>query len=344
MRTFVPKGMVVSAVLACVAGGLSVLAGCGDDSSNPRQPIVPEQPNIIVITADDLGWRDTSIYGNPDIDTPSIDRLAREGVRFENAFVAASSCSPSRASFMTGQVPHTNGVTGLAHAHLDMTLPPFYPTLASILREAGYHTALEGKWHVAPYFPTDWYGYEERLSGILPSAHRVQDTSRTLAFLERNRDRRFYLELNYMNNHRDDFGNFQFDPDFPVSPDDVTVPEYWTLPDWPEIRLEVAKFYSQTRKMDHMIGEILDRLDELGIAETTIVVFFSDNGPPFPGNKMTPYDRGTGTPLIVRWPQGIRSGAAVTSLVSTIDILPTLLEAAGIPSPTAVEGYPSCLY
>ena len=307
--------------------------GCHGDPPEIDGP----PPNVILITADDLGWRDLGCYGNRQISTPNIDRLAREGAKFENAFVVASSCSPSRASLLTGQYPHTNGVTGLTHRHIDKALTPGTGTIPSNLKGAGHRTALEGKWHVSPLFPTSWYGFDERLSGILPKDHHIESDCVSVDFIERHRDRPFYLELNYMNNHRDDFGEFSFDPDFPVDPERVTVPEYWSLPNWPEIRLEVAKYYSQTMKMDGMIGRVLDRLDTLGISERTLVLFVSDNGPPFPGNKMTLYDRGIGTPLLVRWPGRVPAGLTVESLVSSIDVMPTLLEACGLPVPGSVQ-------
>jgi N-sulfoglucosamine sulfohydrolase len=229
-------------------------------------------------------------------------------------------------------------VTGLTHVHPLRSLSPSRQTLPSVLAGRGFHTALEGKWHVSPYLPTSWYGYQERLSGVLAKDMVIQDSSRTLEFIRRNRDHRFYLEINYMNNHRDEEGEFHFAPGFPIEPDAVRVPTYLQLPDWPEIRLELAKFYSQTRKMDAMIGEVLDLLEELGLAENTLVVFVSDNGAPFPGNKMTLYDRGIGTPLILRWPARIPGALIVDDLATTIDLLPTVLEAAGIEVPGSVEG------
>ncbi|MBN1635749.1 MAG: sulfatase-like hydrolase/transferase, partial [Deltaproteobacteria bacterium] len=203
-------------------------------------------PNIILITADDLGWKDLGCYGNSEISTPNIDCIAANGVLFTNAFVVSSSCAPSRASFITGQYPHTNRVDGLTHIHKRKSLSPFHTTLPEILSQKGYNTALEGKWHVSPYLPASWYGYNKRLSGMLPKDMWIKDTEKTLEFIRANKDNRFYLEVNYMNNHRDDNGEFHFDPEFPVDPAAVHVPEYWTLPDWDEIRLEVAKFYSQT--------------------------------------------------------------------------------------------------
>ena len=147
-----------------VAAALLALA-CG---AEPPPAADARGPNVLLITADDLGWRDPSSYGNPDVETPSIDRLAAEGMRFTRAFVAASSCSSSRASLTTGQYPHTHGVTGLSHRHPSRMLSPAtHAQLADVLADAGYRTGLAGKWHVAPYLPTGWYGYDERMGGLM---------------------------------------------------------------------------------------------------------------------------------------------------------------------------------
>jgi arylsulfatase A-like enzyme len=324
--------------MTALAGASTALGtgftGCGRGTLSKD----PNRPNVIFITADDLGWRDLRCFGNTEVKTPNIDRLAKEGMMFTETFVVASSCAPSRASFITGQYPHTNGVTALTHIKKSRSLMPFYETLPSILSENGYNTALEGKWHVSPYLPTGWYGYRERLSGMLPKDFWIENSEKAVKFIEDNRENRFYLELNYMNNHRKDDGEFYFADGFPVDPKDVTVPEYWTLPDWEEIRLEVAKFYSQTMKMDSMIGDVLNKLDELGLTENTLVVFVSDNGPPFPGNKMTLYDRGTGVPLLFRLPGVIEPGTTYDGLANTIDIMPTILEACGLEIPDGVQG------
>lgn len=320
--------------LTTMALGPLASAGCGSSSFSTDTSL----PNIIFITADDLGWKDLSCYGNRDIETSNIDRLAHQGVKFTGAFVVSSSCAPSRASFITGQYPHTHGVTGLTHIYKTRSLSPCHFTLPSILSDNGYNTALMGKWHVSPYLPTSWYGYNERLSGMFPRDFWIRDITPALDFIDRNKDNRFYLELNFMQNHRDAYGEFSMDPDFPVDPKKISVPDYWTLPDWKEIKEDVAKYYSQTLRMDYFVGRVLDRLDKLGLYENTMVVFVSDNGPPYPGNKMTNYDRGTGTPLLIRYPEKIDAGKGIDHLVNTIDITPTILAAAGIAVPGAVEG------
>ncbi len=320
-------------VVIAVTSIVFSLLGCANQFTSE-----PSMPNLILITADDLGWKDLSCYGNSDISTPNIDRLANEGVKFTHAFVAASSCAPSRASLITGQYPHTNGVTGLTHIYKSKSLSPFHQTLPKLLKDSGYNTALQGKWHVSPFLPTSWYGYKKRLSGVLPKHFHINDSEKAINFIRQNKDNRFYLELNFIQNHRDDFGEFHFDPEFPVNPEHIRVPAYWTLPDWPEIREDVAKFYSQTLKMDKLIGDILQTLDKLGLSENTMIVFISDNGPPYPGNKMTLYDRGTGTPLLIRWPQRIKDHRIIKNLVNSIDVMPTILESAGIVVPEDVEG------
>jgi arylsulfatase A-like enzyme len=309
---------------------------CG--SKEPPRGLPGETPNIILIVADNLGWKDLGCFGNNDIDTPNIDRLAEQGARFTNAFITSSSCSPSRASIITGMHPHSNGVTGLTHIHKRLMLSPFASTLADGLSERGYMTGFEGKWHVSPYLPVSWFGYRERLSGMMPKDFHIPSSEKSVEFIERNKDRPFYLELNYIDTHRDAYGAFHFADGFPVDPENVEIPEYYALPDWPEIRADVARYYSNTSQMDKKIGEILDKLDVLGLAEDTLVCFLSDNGAQFPGGIMSLYDRGIGTPVVMRWPAQIPAGVVDDNLVSTIDIMPTLLDAAGCPIPESVQG------
>ena len=325
-----------SALAGAAGAGLPLawVTGCGG-----RGKVSGEAGwNILFITADDLGWKDLACYGNDSIHTPALDRLADEGARFTNAFVVASSCAPSRASLITGQYPHTHGVNALPWIRKRAMLSPFRTTLPELLRKAGSRTAIQGKWHPSPYLPTQWYGYCERLSGMRPKTWGIDSAEKALAFIERHRQRSWFLEINFMQNHRDVFGQFHWDPAFPVDPADVHVPDYWALPDWPEIREEVAKFYSQTMKMDRIIGDLLRGLDEKGLTGNTIVVFISDNGPPFPGCKMTCYDRGTAVPLLMRMPGHIAPGSLMRNLTSSIDIMPTLLEALGMPVPDDIEG------
>ena len=191
---------------------------------------------------------------------------------------------------------------------------------------------------MSPYVPVGWYGYNERLSGILPSEWHIRDARKSIDFIRRNKDNRFYLEINFIQTHREDSGEFNYAPGFPVDPAKVRVPEYMTLPDFSEIRADLSKFYSQLLHMDAVIGDIMKALDDMGLAENTLVVFLGDNGPPYPGNKITLYDRGTGVPLILRWPTRFTANRAEAGLVNSIDIMPTILAACGIAAPKDTQG------
>lgn len=304
---------------------------CGDNAG----PIVGPR-NIVLITGDDLGWRDLASYGNANLATPNLDRLKRGGVAFTRAFDVTSSCSSSRATYATGQYPHTHGVTGLVHRMPELSLPEGTPTLASHLRDAGFHTAIEGKWHCAFPATPDGYGYVEVMTTFL--TQWIEDSSQTVAFIERTAGKRFYLELNYMNPHRDLMGNLVQHPDHPVDPDAIEIPAYIHLPDVPGLREELAAYYSQVDRMDVMIGEVVDALEKHGLLDETLIVFISDNGPPFPGNKCNLFDRGTGTPWFFHWPAGLPSGVERSDLVSSLDLMPTLLDVVGVAVPPEVQG------
>jgi arylsulfatase A-like enzyme len=157
---------------AAAAALAPALAGCGDDP-----PIVGPR-NIVLITGDDLGWKDLASYGNPNIRTPNLDRLVAGGVSFRRAFDATSTCSSSRTTWATGQYPHTHGVTGLVHRMPELSLPKGTPTLASRLRDAGFHTAIEGKWHCAFPETPDAYGYREVMTTLL--TQWIEDSTRTV--------------------------------------------------------------------------------------------------------------------------------------------------------------------
>src|SRR6056297_1033542 len=318
---------------AAVTAGMMLPTGCGSKNFSTD----PDQPNILFMTADNLGWHDLSLYGNTNISTPNIDSIGKNGAKFERVFCVSSSCAPSRASFLTGQYPHTHGVNALTHLKKTRALSPFHTTLPDLLKKAGYNTAHQGKWHVSPYLPTSWYGYNERLSGLLPDAQIIRDSKDTIDFLKRNRNNRFYLEVNYTNSHRNRLDEYEMQDEFPVDWEKVKVPGYMAMPDWPEIRKDLARYYSENLQMEKMIGEVLQALDELGLAENTMVLFVSDNGPHYPGMISTLYDRGVATPMLARWPGKIQHGTKIPHMVNTIDIMPTFLEAAGIKPPKEVQ-------
>lgn len=321
----------------------AALAGCGRKSSatdsgpsdRKGEDTTATLRGVIFITADDLGWKDLSAYGLTAIETPAIDRLVHEGVSFSHCFDVVSTCSSSRATYVTGQYPHTHGVTGLVHRMPELSLPTDHPTSIRRMEAAGWDIAIQGKWHLAFGEWAEAFGYGQYLTTDIDQVIRTADEA--IRFLETDRDVPFFLELNYMQPHRDTQGEYIQREDYPVDVDAASPPSWWGLPDWPEIREEVAGYLSRVRWMDDLIGQVLDTLDARGMTDDVLVVFISDNGPAFPGCKTTLYDRGTGTPLMFRWPAAL-APTWHDHLVPSVDIAPTLLDLMGLPALDTAEG------
>lgn len=328
-----------SSTAALLAASLPFPLRALAEGSRSRRSAPGNGLNVMFITADDMGWKDLSCYGNTNIQTPHLDKLAAEGIKFDRAFGVTSSCSSARASFITGQYISTHGVDGLVHRHLSRQLKPFRKTMPGYFRKAGYHTAIEGKWHVS-LLPTAFYGYREALGpSLIWKRHITDSTNVSRYLLSRAKDRKpFYLEWNLIDTHRKANGQFELDTRFAVNPDSIQVPEWMDLPNWPEIRAELASYYAGVRRTDHLVGLAMDEIRKHGFEKNTIVVFVSDNGSPFPGNKMTVYDRGVGTPLLMRLPGQIAASRVSNAMVSTIDLMPTLLELCGLKSGREVQG------
>lgn len=268
-------------------------------------------PNFIVIVADDMAWNDAGVYGHPNIRTPNIDRLARDGMRFDRAFLTTSSCSPSRSSIMTGRYPHATGA-----GELHLPLPASQVVLTESLRERGYYTAAAGKWHL---------GDPTRAKFDLVVKGGASGCEEWVNVLEgRPKDKPFFLWLAANDPHRDYFENIIPEPH---TVEDVVVPPF--LPDIPETRKDLRLYYDEISRLDSYVGKVLTELERQGVAENTCVIFMSDNGRPFPRSKTTLYDSGIRTPFIVRFPAVVERGSISESLVSAVDIAPTILELAG---------------
>jgi len=287
-----------------------------------------EPPNIVIISCHDIGQH-LGCYGVETVCTPSIDRLAAEGVRFERSFATAPQCSPSRSSIYTGRYPHSNGVMGLCHANFAWDLHPTERHLASILAEGGYHTALVGVQHETPH--PERMGYHDIIPGGLCDkvAPKAVEYIRQVAA----HNQPFYAQIGFAEPHRDfDAGGAK-----PDASKGVTIPPY--IVDEPSAREEFAAFQGAIRKVDSRIGRVLDALDETGLSENTITIYTADHGIPFPRAKCSLYDPGLQVPFIVRWPGGGWTGGKVYGeMISNIDYVPTLLEAAGIPVADNVHG------
>lgn len=331
-RQFARTGLAAAAAMACKPDPSSKAGDSGEGSAAPS-PAAPR--GVVFITADDLGWRDLSSYGLTSIATPNIDRLVAEGVAFSHCFDVVSTCSSSRATYVTGQYPHTHGVMGLVHRHPDLSLPTEHPTIIRSMEAAGFDIAIQGKWHLAHGVWAEAFGYGQYLTTDIDQVIRRSDEA--IAFLDQVGDAPFFLELNYMQPHRDTTGEYPQQDGYPVDEAIAVPPDWWGLPDWPEIRAEIAGYLSRLLWMDDLIGQVLDHLDAIGLAEDTLVVFISDNGPAFPGCKTTLYDRGTGTPLMFRWPAGL-TPAWHDHLVPSVDLAPTLNDLLGLEPLDSFQG------
>ncbi|MDQ6671161.1 MAG: sulfatase [Chloroflexota bacterium] len=270
-------------------------------------------------------------YGRATIVSPALDGLADSGVRFARSFCTAPQCSPSRASLHTGRYPHSAGVMGLAHAPYGWRLDPTERHVARLLAEAGYTTTLVGMQHLIERGSAHELGYQQ----VLPVAPADEEALAAVALLRElaRSGRPFYLEVGFEEPHRPyDFGGAQ-----PDASKGVVVPPY--LPDLPESRQDLAAFQGAVRQMDRGVGMILAALDDLGIADTTCVIFATDHGIAMPRAKCTLYDPGIEVALLWRWPAArVHQGRVVSDLVSNVDVAPTLLEGLGLPVPANVQG------
>ncbi len=340
-------------VLAAVA--------CGAGTHAAQTAPADRPPSIVFILADDLGWSELGCYGNTFNETPNLDRLARQGMRFTQAYAAAPVCSPYRVSLITGQWPARVGITDYLRPNDPKHLSPDHVTLAEMLQRRGYATGLVGKWHLTGYVnhgakevpPTD-HGFDEVLvsenRGIaggsyffpyhfnreikqrLPGREYLVDRCNleALEFIKRHRDRPFFLLLSHYAVHTRLVGK----PDL--------VAKYKRKPGagtGNAARRNNVHLAAQLESIDAGVGLITKQLDSLGLVNNTIVVFTSDNGgesrvttsAPLRAGKSTLYEGGIREPLIVRWPLVTGSNTVCETPIASVDYYPTFLDAAGIP-------------
>lgn len=267
-----------------------------------------ERPNFIVFIADDMAWDDCGAYGHPKIQTPHLDQLAADGMKFNHAYLTCSSCSPSRASIITGRYPHNTG----AH-QLHLPLPESQVTFVEKLKEAGYYTASAGKWHMGKPTESKFNHVTTKLNQWVPTLQ------------QRPKDKPFFMWFAFTDPHRPYEQNII---ERPHTNEDVIVPPY--LPDTPEVRHDLALYYDEITRLDGVVGRVRDELKNQGVSSNTVIVFLSDNGRPFPRCKTTVYDSGIRTPWIVTWPKQIKPKAVCDSLISSVDLAPTILDLAGL--------------
>jgi arylsulfatase len=307
------------------------------------------KPNVILIMADDLGYHDLGSYGHPSMRTPVLDQLGKDGIRLSGYYSGATVCTPSRMALLTGIYPvrlgWTQGVIGYKMS-LKEGLNPDALTIAEIFRSEGYATGLSGKWHLGnqPDTRPHRQGFDDtyyiplsnnQTTKVQRGDEVVEDpfdnrklteqfTNEAIRFIRAQAEKPFFLYLPYSAPH------------FPVQPH----------PEW-KGKSAFGDYGDVVEELDARIGEILDVLAELKIADDTIVVFTSDNGPnpgekadslPFRGEKWSALEGGTRVPCLIRWPGTIPKGQESDATVCAMDLLPTLCRAAGIDWESKVSG------
>ncbi|MEO0550791.1 MAG: sulfatase [Pseudomonadota bacterium] len=282
-----------------------------------------DKPNIVVFIADDLGWEDIGPYGHETVQTPNLDRLAAEGMLFENAMLTSPQCSPSRISLLTGLYPHQTGTEDL-HSPLS----PEFQTVATHLNQAGYFTGLLEKDHLGPTAIEEFDFFDPLLNGLT-------------SFLDQAGDQPFFLWAASIDPHRP-YGGEPGPSGTHGAADRVhnadTIPVRAHLIDDAATRGDLALYLDEIHRFDLFIGDVTDELETRGLAENTLVLFLADNGAPFPREKGSLYDAGIKSPLIAHMPSEIPAGAVHSSQVSLINLAPTLLDYAGIDAPAYMEG------
>jgi arylsulfatase A len=313
-----------------------------------------KHPNIILILADDLGYSQLGCYGNAFNETPHLDRVAREGMRFTQAYASATVCSPTRAALMTGLHPARSGITDYLEGDDENFLSPSYITLNERLKAAGYATGLVGKWHLtgdygkgrgspqahgwdevilsetehialgdyfAPYF------FLPEVDAREPSEYLTDRLNQeAVEFIHRHRDEPFFLYLSHYAPHT----NLAAKPEL--------VEKYERKPGAGKSKRKNPVLAAMLESIDDGVGQILETLDQLGLDENTLIVFTSDNGgetnvttnAPLRAGKSTLYEGGIRVSLVMRYPAGIAAGAVSDSMTVTHDHYPTFMELAGV--------------
>ncbi|MEC0281263.1 sulfatase family protein [Terribacillus saccharophilus] len=288
-----------------------------------------KQPNILFMISHDTG-RHLGCYGEQ-VKSPTLDKMAQDGVRFDKFYCPAPQCSPSRGSILTGKYPHNNGLIGLAH--YEFSLDENVKTMPMLFGEGGYDTSLIG-------FSHETIGQEERGTWssrtklgydnfIEVEGSRAPDVARsTINFLKQQAEsddkKPFFANVGFWETHR----KFEEYEPYADDPDTVHVPDY--LPDTPSIRKEISLLNGSVKVMDDSIQQILQGLEESGLKENTIVIFTTDHGIAFPRAKGTMKEAGLETALIMSGPSWLSQGSVRKELLCNVDLLPTLLELGGI--------------
>jgi N-sulfoglucosamine sulfohydrolase len=307
--------------------------------------VAADRPNFLVLIADDMNADSIACYGSPLRDiSPNIDKLADQGYRFTDAHVASTACYPSRSAISTGRLPHRSGGEGFFFLRY-----PNIPTVQELLSDNGYYVGILGKLpHSTPYENTPW-DFAQEMGRNTEEFYKTASK----AIDEANAQKEpFYLVVNSHDPHRpyyniDSKGTelksrhegkvANSHPSRVYSPEEVPVSP--TVPDHPDVRHELACYYSSVNRFDDVVGRMMALLKDKGIDDNTVVFLLADHGMGMPSAKSNAYPQSTKVPFIVRWNKKYKGGVVdKRHIVSSMDILPTLLEVAGIESPGGFDG------
>ena len=319
--------------LGCVAGA-ALLVTRAQQLTAHEKTAADGRCNVLVIVSEDNGPH-LGCYGDPIVKTPHLDRLAAEGVRFDRAFVTTASCSESRSSMLTGLYPHQNGQIGLA-THRYATFPGVANT-PGLLKKEGYRTGILGKLHVNPEsaFPFDFRWNDPAFCSFSHrDVHKIAEVAGRFMTAS---EGPFFLAVNYPDAHLPWLKQQNGVPDAPLGEEDVRPLSFVGI-DTPRLRQDTADYYNCIRRLDAGVGMLLEHLENSGAGADTLVIYLGDHGAQFARGKLTCYESGLRVPLIVRWPGVAREGMVRRELVSTVDLLPTILQAAGAQVPAGLAG------
>ena len=376
--------------LKIAAGSAVLMAGCDSALILHNQGSAKRRPNLVFFLIDDMGWRDAGCFGSTFYETPNIDRLATQGIRFTNAYAACPVCSPTRASIMTGKYPARLNLTDWIPGRQSnmklraqmKVLPPEFEqqlgleevTIAEVLKEVGYVTCSVGKWHLGgqAYYP-EKQGFDVNIAGgqwgsppsyfypyrrgnskafDLPGGQEGEYltdrlTNEAVKFIEANKDRPFFLYLSHYAVHVPLQAKQEMTDRYerkaaglPANDTGKFLPEGATQARQVQ---DHAVYAAMVESMDQSVGRVMTKLDELGIADNTVIIFMSDNGGlstaegsptsnmPLRAGKGLLYEGGIREPMIIKWPGIVKPGSVCNEPVISTDFYPTILQMTGLP-------------
>ena len=297
-----------------------------------------ERPNILLIVSEDNG-PELGCYGDKFAKTPNLDRFASQGIRFKTAYVTQSVCSPSRGSILTGLYPHQNGQIGLATHKFAMFRE--WPTTYSILKKAGYRTGMIGKLHVNPPNAVEkWIDFRAIRPSNFGKKNLANYARKSSEFIKAS-EKPFFLTVNFPDAHWPVQNEVQGRPKTRLNKDDVRPMPYIAF-DNERMRGHIQGYYNCLSRLDECVGELLKALEDSGKAKNTLVIYVGDHGAQFSRGKVFVTEGGLRIPFMVRWPGKVKAGLVSSQMVSTIDILPTIVSAAGEKVPKNVPGIDLC--